>query len=51
MSPRPSRIVAELRIDLPHPRNRRNAEFQGYEERLERELRGGGADETREAAE
>jgi NitT/TauT family transport system ATP-binding protein len=50
MSPRPSRIVAELRIDLPHPRNRRNAEFQGYEERLERELRGG-ADETREAAE
>jgi len=51
MSPRPSRIVAELRIDLPHPRNRRNAEFQGYEEQLERALRGGDLADGRQAAE
>jgi NitT/TauT family transport system ATP-binding protein len=50
MSPRPSRIVAELRIPLPHPRNRRNAEFQGYEERLEHALRGGGAEPANRAA-
>lgn len=29
-SPRPAKIVADLRIDLPYPRNRRSQEFQKY---------------------
>lgn len=30
LSPRPARIVANMRIDLPYPRNRRSQEFQHY---------------------
>lgn len=50
MTARPSSIILELDIDLPRPRNRRTAEFQAYEERLERALRDGRANQVSDAA-
>ncbi|MGC9051529.1 MAG: ABC transporter ATP-binding protein, partial [Pyrobaculum sp.] len=30
LSARPAKVVADLRIDLPYPRNRKSQEFQKY---------------------
>jgi NitT/TauT family transport system ATP-binding protein len=30
LSTRPAKVVADLRIDLPYPRNRKSPDFQRY---------------------
>lgn len=34
LTPRPARIAADLKIDLPYPRNRKDPSFQKYEDQL-----------------